>query len=97
MAGRGEAFGMMDAAFFVGKNELLTWLNETLQLNYTKVRPWPSRSARIPVPSPPTAPPSVCKHPVPRSWTLCRQERVAHQRLSGVLARQLPAKAGAGA
>jgi len=29
--------GMMDPAFFVGKNELLTWLNELLQLNYTKV------------------------------------------------------------
>lgn len=29
--------GMMDAAFFVGKNELLTWLNELLQLNYSKV------------------------------------------------------------
>ena len=29
--------GMMDAAFFVGKNELLSWLNELLQLNYTKV------------------------------------------------------------
>ena len=27
----------MDAAFFVGKNELLTWLNELLQINYTKV------------------------------------------------------------
>ena len=29
--------GMMDAAFFVGKNELLSWLNELLTLNYTKV------------------------------------------------------------
>ena len=28
---------MMDSAFFVGKNELLTWLNNLLQLNYTKV------------------------------------------------------------
>ena len=25
------------AAFFVGKNELLNWLNELLQLSYTKV------------------------------------------------------------
>jgi hypothetical protein len=32
-----SAIGMMDAAFFVGKNELLTWLNELLQINYTKV------------------------------------------------------------
>mmetsp|Transcript_47848 Transcript_47848/g.113927 ORF Transcript_47848/g.113927 Transcript_47848/m.113927 type:complete len:262 (+) Transcript_47848:60-845(+) len=31
------SIGMMDAAFFVGKNELLTWLNDILQLNYTKV------------------------------------------------------------
>jgi hypothetical protein len=31
------AIGMMDAAFFVGKNELLNWLNDLLQLNYTKV------------------------------------------------------------
>jgi len=28
---------MMDAAFFVGKNELLSWLNALLTLNYTKV------------------------------------------------------------
>ena len=28
---------MMDAAFFVGKNELLNWLNELLGLNYSKV------------------------------------------------------------
>jgi hypothetical protein len=32
-----SSIGMMDAAFFVGKNELLSWLNELLQLNYTKV------------------------------------------------------------
>ena len=32
-----SGIGMMDAAFFVGKNELLSWLNELLQLNYTKV------------------------------------------------------------
>eukprot|EP00961_Rhodomonas_salina_P195098 2634139-Rhodomonas_salina.1 len=29
--------GMMDAAFFVGKNELLSWLNDLLSINYTKV------------------------------------------------------------
>jgi hypothetical protein len=34
---RMAAIGMMDAAFFVGKNELLNWLNDLLQLNYTKV------------------------------------------------------------
>ncbi|EKX41328.1 hypothetical protein GUITHDRAFT_159896 [Guillardia theta CCMP2712] len=31
------SIGMMDAAFFVGKNELLNWLNELLGLNYSKV------------------------------------------------------------
>jgi hypothetical protein len=29
--------GMMDPAYFVGKNELLAWLNELLKLNYSKV------------------------------------------------------------
>ncbi len=29
--------GMMDPAYFVGKVELLTWLNELLKINYTKV------------------------------------------------------------
>jgi microtubule-associated protein, RP/EB family len=28
---------MMDPAYFVGKNELLLWLNELLKLNYSKV------------------------------------------------------------
>jgi RP/EB family microtubule-associated protein len=27
----------MDPAYFVGKNELLAWLNELLKLNYSKV------------------------------------------------------------
>lgn len=29
--------GMMDPAYFVGKVELLTWLNDLLKINYTKV------------------------------------------------------------
>ena len=29
--------GMMDPAYFVGKVELLAWLNELLKLSYTKV------------------------------------------------------------
>ncbi|GLJ49188.1 hypothetical protein SUGI_1037980 [Cryptomeria japonica] len=29
--------GMMDAAYFVGRNELLTWINSTLQLSLNKV------------------------------------------------------------
>uniref|UniRef100_A0A6U4SIQ3 Microtubule-associated protein RP/EB family member 1 n=1 Tax=Hemiselmis andersenii TaxID=464988 RepID=A0A6U4SIQ3_HEMAN len=32
-----SSIGMMDPAFFVGKNELLSWLNELLDLNYSKV------------------------------------------------------------
>ena len=28
---------MMDPAYFVGKVELINWLNETLKLNYSKV------------------------------------------------------------
>ena len=37
MTSTDRAVGMMDAAFFVGKNELLSWLNDLLQLSYTKV------------------------------------------------------------
>ncbi|KAH9328762.1 hypothetical protein KI387_000870 [Taxus chinensis] len=29
--------GMMDSAYFVGRNEILAWINSTLQLNLTKV------------------------------------------------------------
>ncbi|XP_074568689.1 microtubule-associated protein RP/EB family member 1C-like [Curcuma longa] len=29
--------GMMDAAYFVGRNEILTWINSTLHLNLSKV------------------------------------------------------------
>ncbi|KAG9451262.1 hypothetical protein H6P81_011227 [Aristolochia fimbriata] len=29
--------GMMDSAYFVGRNEILTWINATLQLNLSKV------------------------------------------------------------
>lgn len=30
--------GMMDGAYFVGRNEILTWINTTLQLNLSKVQ-----------------------------------------------------------
>lgn len=33
----GEAIGIMDGAFFVGRGELLAWVNEFLSLNVTKV------------------------------------------------------------
>jgi hypothetical protein len=29
--------GMMDGAYFVGRNEILTWINTTLQLGLAKV------------------------------------------------------------
>lgn len=32
-----SSIGMMDPAFFVGKGELLSWLNDILDINYTKV------------------------------------------------------------
>lgn len=33
----GSNIGMMDQAFFVGRKEIIGWLNETLQLNLGKV------------------------------------------------------------
>jgi RP/EB family microtubule-associated protein len=32
-----ESFGMMNGAFFVGKNEILKWVNISLKLNLTKI------------------------------------------------------------
>jgi microtubule-associated protein, RP/EB family len=29
--------GMMDGAFFVGRKEIIDWINQTLNLNLTKV------------------------------------------------------------
>jgi len=29
--------GMMDSAYFVGRSEILAWINSTLQLNLSKV------------------------------------------------------------
>ena len=32
-----ESFGMMDGAYFVGKNEILKWINSTYKLNLSKI------------------------------------------------------------
>lgn len=32
-----QAIGMMDAGYFCGQNDILKWINETLQLNVTKI------------------------------------------------------------
>lgn len=37
MAMAAANIGMMDGAYFVGRNDILTWINTTLQLNIAKV------------------------------------------------------------
>lgn len=32
-----ESFGIMDSAYFVGRNEILKWINTTLKLNVEKI------------------------------------------------------------
>jgi len=32
-----ENIGMMEGAYFVSKNDILKWINETLELNLTKI------------------------------------------------------------
>ena len=32
-----QAIGMMDAGYFCGQNEILKWINETLELQVTKI------------------------------------------------------------
>lgn len=36
-ASEGEAIGIMDSAYFVSRSELLSWLNDFLKLDYTKI------------------------------------------------------------
>ena len=33
----GDSIGMMEGAFFVGRGELIQWVNELLEVNVTKV------------------------------------------------------------
>lgn len=37
MAMSAANIGMMDGAYFVGRNEILTWINATLQLSLSRV------------------------------------------------------------
>ncbi|MQM13096.1 hypothetical protein Taro_046018, partial [Colocasia esculenta] len=37
MAGAAASIGMMDGAYFVGRNDILSWINTTLQLNLSKI------------------------------------------------------------
>lgn len=32
-----STIGMMDSAYFVGRNEILTWINSRLQLNLSRI------------------------------------------------------------
>ncbi|KAK9127693.1 hypothetical protein Syun_016490 [Stephania yunnanensis] len=38
------SIGMMDATYFVGRTEILAWINSTLHLNLSKVEEFPNSS-----------------------------------------------------
>ena len=43
----GSSIGMMEGAFFVGRGELLSWVNDLLQINMNKVEQMASGAAYI--------------------------------------------------
>ena len=32
-----DVFGMMDNAYFIGKSEIIRWINEILKMNITRI------------------------------------------------------------
>jgi hypothetical protein len=51
MAAAVASIGLMDSAYFVGRGEILSWINATLQLSLAKVEEVSPRP-RIPIPLP---------------------------------------------
>jgi hypothetical protein len=54
MAAAVASIGLMDSAYFVGRGEILSWINATLQLSLAKVEEVSPRP-RIPIPPLPCA------------------------------------------
>jgi hypothetical protein len=54
MAAAVASIGLMDSAYFVGRGEILSWINATLQLSLAKVEEV-SLCPQSPIPPPPRA------------------------------------------